>query len=51
MELSTVAAIMSTPRLLQPQRHRIGTGFQVEGWREPLVQLDPFILVDHFRMS
>ena len=42
---------MSTPRLLQPQRHRIGTGFQVEGWREPLVQLDPFILVDHFRMS
>ena len=42
---------MSTPRLLQPQRHRIGAGFQAEGWREPLVLLDPFIMVDHFRMS
>lgn len=42
---------MSTPRLLQPQRHRIGTGFQAEGWREPLALLDPFIMVDHFRMS
>jgi len=41
---------MSTPRLLQPQRHRIGTGFQAEGWREPLALLDPFIMVDHFRM-
>ena len=51
MELSTVAAIMSTPRLLQPQRHRIGAGFQAEGWREPLALLDPFIMVDHFRMS
>jgi redox-sensitive bicupin YhaK (pirin superfamily) len=50
MELSTVAAIMSTPRLLQPQRHRIGAGFQAEGWREPLALLDPFIMVDHFRM-
>lgn len=42
---------MSTPRLLQPQRTRIGTGFQAEGWREPLALLDPFIMVDHFRMS
>ncbi|WP_457352742.1 pirin family protein [Roseateles sp. P5_D6] len=51
MELSTVAAIMSTARLLQPQRHRIGAGFQAEGWREPLALLDPFIMVDHFRMT
>jgi len=51
MELSTVAAIMSTARLLQPQRHRIGAGFQAEGWREPLALLDPFVMVDHFRMS
>lgn len=42
---------MSTPRLLQPQRHRIGAGFQAEGWREPAILLDPFIAVDHFRMS
>jgi len=42
---------MSTARLLQPQRHRIGAGFEAEGWREPLVLLDPFIMVDHFRMS
>lgn len=42
---------MSTTRLLPPQRHRIGTGFQAEGWREPLALLDPFITVDHFRMS
>ena len=51
MELSTVAAIMSTARLLQPQRHRIGAGFQADGLREPLALLDPFIMVDHFRMS
>ena len=50
MELSTVAAIMSTARLLQPQRHRIGAGFEADGWREPLALLDPFIMVDHFRM-
>ncbi len=42
---------MSTARLLQPQRHRIGAGFQADGWREPLALLDPFIMVDHFRMS
>ena len=42
---------MSTARLLQPQKHRIGAGFQAEGWREPLALLDPFIMVDHFRMS
>ena len=42
---------MSTARLLQPQRHRIGTGFQADGLREPLALLDPFIMVDHFRMS
>lgn len=42
---------MSTARLLQPQRHRIGAGFQANGWREPLALLDPFIMVDHFRMS
>ncbi len=42
---------MSTARLLQPQRHRIGAGFQAEGWREPLALLDPFIMVDHFRMA
>ena len=42
---------MSTARLLQPQRHRIGAGFRAEGWREPLLLLDPFIMVDHFRMS
>lgn len=42
---------MSTARLLQPQRHRIGAGFQADGWRDPLVLLDPFIMVDHFRMS
>lgn len=41
---------MSTPRLLQPHRHRIGAGFQAEGWREPLALLDPFIMVEHFRM-
>ncbi|MFG6469053.1 pirin family protein [Roseateles sp. BYS87W] len=41
---------MSTPRLLQPQTHRIGAGFLAEGWREPLALLDPFIMVDHFRM-
>lgn len=41
---------MSTARLLQPQRYRIGTGFEAEGWREPLALLDPFIMVDHFRM-
>lgn len=51
MELSTVAATMSTPRLLQPQPHRVGAGFRAEGWREPLTLLDPFILVDHFHMS
>ena len=50
MELPTVAATMSTLRLLQAQRHRIGTGFQAEGWREPLALLDPFLMVDHFRM-
>jgi len=42
---------MSSARLLQPQRQRIGAGFQAEGWREPLALLDPFIAVDHFRMS
>jgi redox-sensitive bicupin YhaK (pirin superfamily) len=42
---------MSTAHLLQPQRHRIGAGFQAEGWREPLALLDPFIMVDHFRMA
>jgi len=42
---------MSTARLLQPQRHRIGAGFQAEGWRDPQALLDPFIMVDHFRMS
>ncbi|CAM4074237.1 pirin family protein [Roseateles saccharophilus] len=42
---------MSTPRLLPPQPHRVGAGFHAEGWREPLALLDPFILVDHFRMS
>ena len=42
---------MSSTRLLQPQRHRIGAGFQAEVWREPLALLDPFIMVDHFRMS
>jgi hypothetical protein len=42
---------MSTARLLQPQRHRIGAGFQADGLREPLALLDPFIMVDHFRMS
>ncbi|MFN3305488.1 MAG: pirin family protein [Roseateles sp.] len=41
---------MSTARLLPSQRHRIGSGFQAEGWREPLVLLDPFLMVDHFRM-
>ncbi|MEO6278170.1 pirin family protein [Roseateles sp.] len=42
---------MSSTRLLQPHRHRIGAGFQADGWREPLALLDPFIMVDHFRMS
>jgi len=42
---------MSTPRLLQPHRHRIGAGFQAEGWCEPAALLDPFIMVDHFRMN
>lgn len=41
---------MSTPQLLQNQQHSIGNGFQAEGWREPLALLDPFIMVDHFRM-
>ncbi|HEV6965202.1 pirin family protein [Roseateles sp.] len=42
---------MSTARLLQPKSHRIGAGFQADGLREPLELLDPFIMVDHFRMS
>ena len=42
---------MSTPLLLQAHRHRIGAGFMAEGWREPQALLDPFIMVDHFRMS
>jgi redox-sensitive bicupin YhaK (pirin superfamily) len=50
MELSTVRAIMSTAGLLQSQWHRIGAGFEAEGWREPLALLDPFLTVDHFRM-
>jgi redox-sensitive bicupin YhaK (pirin superfamily) len=50
MELSTVRRIMSTTRLLQPQRHCIGTGFEAEGWREPAALLDPFLMVDHFRL-
>lgn len=50
MELSTVAATMSTAVLLPAQHHRIGEGFQAEGWREPQALLDPFIMVDHFRM-
>jgi len=29
----------------------MGGTFEAEGWREPLAQLDPFVLVDHFRMS
>lgn len=41
---------MSDRHLLTPQRHRIGSGFQAEGWREPLALLDPFLMVDHFRM-
>ncbi len=41
---------MSGRHLLTPQRHRIGSGFQAEGWREPLALLDPFLMVDHFRM-
>lgn len=41
---------MSSPHLLSAQRHRIGAGFQAEGWREPLALLDPFLMVDHFRM-
>ncbi len=41
---------MSTHRWLQPQQHHIGTGFEAEGWREPVALLDPFIMVDHFRM-
>jgi len=51
MELSTVAAKMSTDPYISGKEHRIGTGFQAEGWREPLALLDPFIMVDHFRMS
>lgn len=42
---------MSTGPFLPAQRHSIGAGFQAEGWREPLALLDPFIMVDHFRMS
>lgn len=42
---------MSTAHLLQPQRNCIGAGFQAHGLREPLALLDPFIMVDHFRMS
>lgn len=41
---------MSTAHLLQAHRHRIGAGFEAEGWREPVALLDPFIMVDHFRM-
>lgn len=40
-----------TARLLNAQIHRTGAGFHAEGWREPLALLDPFILVDQFRMS
>lgn len=42
---------MSSARLFPAQRHRIGAGFQAEGWREPLAVLDPFLMVDHFRMA
>lgn len=42
---------MSTARLLQRQTQRIGTGFRADGLREPLALLDPFLMVDHFRMS
>ncbi|NCT83403.1 MAG: pirin family protein [Comamonadaceae bacterium] len=42
---------MPTRHLLPAQAHRIGSGFRAEGWREPLALLDPFIMVDHFRMS
>ncbi|MFT7773182.1 pirin family protein [Roseateles sp.] len=42
---------MSTVQLLPSKGHRIGTGFQAEGWREPAALLDPFIMVDRFRMS
>ncbi|MDR7332474.1 pirin family protein [Roseateles asaccharophilus] len=41
---------MSTARLFPAQHHRIGSGFEAEGWREPLALLDPFLMVDHFRM-
>ncbi len=51
MELSTVAATMSTVQFLAPKRHRIGNGFEAEGWREPAALLDPFIMVERFRMS
>ncbi len=41
----------SSARLLTAQPHRIGAGFEAEGWREPLALLDPFLQVEHFRMS
>ncbi|HEY1128615.1 MAG TPA: pirin family protein [Roseateles sp.] len=42
---------MSTVQLLPSKTHHIGTGFQADGWREPAALLDPFIMVDRFRMS
>ncbi len=40
----------STLRLLPSHRHSIGSGFEAESWREPAALLDPFLLVEHFRM-
>ncbi len=42
---------MSTTQFLEPHRYRVGGTFESEGWREPLALLDPFVVVDHFRMS
>lgn len=42
---------MSSPRLLTPQRQRACAGLHAERWCEPQAWLDPFLMVEHFRMK
>lgn len=41
---------MSSPLLLPSQRQRAGSGLNAERWCEPQALLDPFLMVEHFRM-
>lgn len=42
---------MSSPRLLSSQPHGVGAELRAARWSEPLALLDPFLLVEHFRMK